>query len=174
MTVLKLCARVLPAALLLVGVPAAPALAQAWGPPLLEHRDARQMAPPALMGIWRAENPNGGGIFLRSFSYTEDGKVMVSFMGLDPKGVQRWGHWSLQLDGTPGQEYRSDGGAASFAVIRLTKVDDRTFHLTNTVGGVVQATSVWTLSGDGQMLTMARTPTGGALSTTVYRRWSTP
>lgn len=140
-------------------------------------RDAREQAPPALLGIWKvdaaASTPSSTpqAIQLRSFQYTADGKVLVNFVNISASGKQMVGNWNLQLDGSPGYEYRSDNGSTPIAEIRFTKVDAYTLNLTNSVAGVVESTAVYKLSDDGQTLTMTRSPKKGPQTKTVYKRW---
>ena len=159
------------ALMLLMATAAAPALAQHAEAPSV-RRDAREQAPAALLGVWEVVGGAPNTKFLRSFSYTAEGKVLVHFLSVNAKGEQTQGHWVAQLDGSQALEYHSRAGATPYADIRLTKVDDQNFNLTNTVNGTLRARSAWRLTPDGQTLTMTRTPVGGATSTTTYKRWT--
>jgi hypothetical protein len=136
-------------------------------------RDARELAPPALLGVWKVDPgaTGNGSVQLRSFQLSDSGKLLVNFITIRPNGAQSFGHWALQVDGSPGYEYRSDNGSTPIAEIRFKKVDASTFNLSNIVHGEVEATAVWKLSDDGNVLTATRTPKAGAVTTTVYRKW---
>lgn len=140
-------------------------------------RDAREQTPAALLGVWKVDNSaapptaQAARSQLRSFQLTADGKLMVAFITIRADGSQSFGHWALQVDGSSGSEYRSDNGSVPVAEIRFKKVDDTTFNLSNTVGGEVEATSVWKLSDNGATLTATRTARSGAAAVTVYKKW---
>jgi hypothetical protein len=138
--------------------------------------DAREQTPAALLGLWKVDGAastpaSTARSQLRSFSLTADGKLMVAFLTIRADGSQSFGHWSLQVDGSPGSEYRSDNRSVPVAEIRFKKVDETTLNLSNTVAGEVKATSVWKLSDNGATLTATRTPRGGATTVTVYKKW---
>lgn len=170
--------RSLLAALAFAGLAAAgPALAQSGGRDVpTVQRDARERLDLGLLGVWRADLDASTYLgaapqeHLRSFQYTAEGLLMVTFFTRSATGEQSSGHWSLNLDGSPGYEYHSANGAAPYAVITLTMVDARTFNLTAGRWGSVHSTSVYSLSEDGQTLTVVRTSSAGE-STVVYRRW---
>lgn len=153
---------------------------QAWAesPPVTMMRDAREQAPAALLGVWKADpaastpTARRSAIALRSFQYTAEGKLLVNFMSVGVDGGQSFGHWAVQLDGSPGYEYRSDNGSTPIAEIRLKKVDERTFQLSNLVGGALQSTAVYTLSADGQTLTLTRNPNTPRQAVIVYRKFT--
>lgn len=155
---------------------AAPALAQQH-PRVPLIPDAREMANPDLMGVWvvdqAASKPSAapGVTQLRTFQFTADGKILVSFITARPDGTQSFGHWSLQVDGSPGYEYRSDNASIPIAEIRLTKADERTYNLTNSVGGHVESRATYTLSEDGQTLTLTRNPGPSPTAVIVYRKF---
>ena len=155
------------------GLAAAAASAGAGAP-----RDPREQAPAALLGVWKADiaassyGANPPREHFRSFQYTEDGKVMVHFATINAAGQTSHGHWSLQLDGTPGYEYLSSNGAMPLAEIRLTKVDERTLALTNSTHGKVNSTARYELSQDGRSLTLVRNPGAANESRVVYRKWA--
>ena len=165
---------------------AATLLLMAFAPPTLAAapagpgapRDPREQAPAALLGVWKADiaassyGANPPREHFRSFQYTEDGKVMVHFATINAAGQTSHGHWSLQLDGTPGYEYLSSNGAMPLAEIRLTKVDERTLALTNSTHGKVNSTARYELSPDGGVLTLVRNPGAANESRVVYRKWA--
>lgn len=161
------------AATLLTG--AAPARAES--PPVTMMRDAREQVPAALLGVWRADpaasSPSSRptAIALRSFQYTGEGKILVNFMSVGLDGRQSFGHWSLQVDGSPGYEYRSDNGSTPIAEIRLKKVDALTYNLSNHVGGELQSTATYKLSPDGKTLTLTRHGKSGD-TVIVYRKFA--
>ncbi|WP_421729559.1 hypothetical protein [Brevundimonas sp.] len=139
-------------------------------------RDARERAPAALLGVWEADiaastYSTPPRQHLRSFFYTAEGKLMVSFLTLGADGRQSAGHWAVQLDGTPGLEYFAANGSTPYAEIRLTPVDAQTFTVTNTYAGEQASTASYVLSNEGQTLTITRTPKSGNRSVVVYHRW---
>lgn len=152
----------------------------AWAesPPVTMMRDAREQVPAALLGVWKADpaastpTARRSAIALRSFQYTGEGKLLVNFMSVGVDGRQSFGHWSLQVDGSPGYEYRSDNGSTPIAEIRLKKLDAHTFELSNLVGGELQSTGVYKLSPDGQTLTLTRNPNTPRQAVVVYRRFT--
>jgi hypothetical protein len=159
----------LAAAILLAGAPAA--FAASAGP--AEHRDAREQTPAALLGLWKADLAastypgNKPRSALRSFQYTADGKVLVTFMTLGANGAYSTGHWAAQVDGTPGIEYHSAAGSIPYNTVTLTKVSDTVLNLGVFRNGVRTMTAVYTLSADGQTLTYAYDQTR-----IVYRKWN--
>lgn len=145
-------------------------------PPAREIRDARELAPDALLGVWKADVAASTYASaapreqLRVFQLTEDGKLMVIFLTLNARGVQSGGHWAVQLDGAPGEEYHSSRGSIPYNVITLTMRDPRNYDLTVTRGGVLDLTGGYVLSEDGSTLTYNYGEGQGATSI-VYRRW---
>jgi hypothetical protein len=136
------------------------------------YRDAREQVPAALIGPWKVDmaastyagtKPQAA---LRTFQYTEDGKVLVTFMTLGANGAYSTGHWAAHPDGTPGIEYHSSAGSIPYNVVSLKKVDETTLNLTVTRHGKVTLEAVYTLSADGKTLTY----TYGD-NRLVYRRW---
>lgn len=153
------------------------ALAQQPQPPApaapQQLRDAREQTP-GLIGMWKADlNASTYGApaqkpktALRSFAYTEDGKVLVTFMTLNAAGRYSTGHWAAQVDGTPAVEYHSAGGSIPYNIVNFTKVDDKNFNLIVTRAGRVDIRATYKLSDDQKTLTYAY---GG--NTIVYKRW---
>ncbi len=149
------------------GTPAARAAEEAW-----HGTDAREQVSAALLGPWKADiaashyTDPAPRKALRFFSYTEGGKVLVSFMTLNAKGQFSSGHWAAQVDGTPGIEYHSQGGAIPFNVVYFTKVDDDNYHLVVKRNGKVEITADYSLSKDGRTLSYRYGDT-----VVVYHRW---
>lgn len=150
------------------GVASVPALAA--DAPLT---DAREQAPAALIGAWKADlaaskypgaKPQAA---LRTFAYTEDGKILVNFVTVNAQGQVSSGHWAAQVDGTPAIEYHSSAKSVPYNVVSLTKVDETKLNLTVTRHGKVDLTATYTLSPDGSRLTYAYGDTA-----IVYRRWT--
>ncbi|MCG4272535.1 hypothetical protein [Acetobacter senegalensis] len=148
--------------------PAAQAAEEAW-----HGIDARQEMPDVLLGPWKADiaashytdpPPRKA---LRFFSYTEGGKVLVSFMTLNAKGQFSSGHWSASVDGTPGIEYHSQGGSIPFNVVYFTKVDDYDYHLVVKRNGKVEITADYSLSKDGRTLSYRYGD-----NVIIYHRWN--
>ena len=134
--------------------------------------DALQQVPNALLGPWKADiaashytdpPPRKA---LRFFSYTEGGKVLVSFMTLNAKGQFSSGHWAAQVDGTPAVEYHSQGGSIPFNVVYFTKTDDYNYHLVVKRNGKLEITADYSLSKDGKTLSYRY---GG--TEVIYHRW---
>jgi hypothetical protein len=139
--------------------------------------DPRERAPAALLGVWKADiaasgyGANPPREHFRSFQYTEDGKVMVHFGTITAGGQTSHGHWSLQLDGSPGYEYLSTNGSMPLAEIRVTKVDERTLNLTNSTHGKIDSTARYEIAQDGKTLTLVRNPGAANETRIVYRKW---
>lgn len=141
--------------------------------PQQQLRDAREQTP-GLIGLWKADLPASTyaapaqkpKIALRSFAYTEEGKVLVTFMTLGANGRYSTGHWAAQVDGSPAIEYHSAGGSIPYNVVNFTKVDDKNFNLIVTRAGHIDIRATYKLSDDQKTLTYAY---GG--NTIVYKRW---
>lgn len=138
-----------------------------------EYRDAREQVPPALLGIWKVDmvsstysgtRPKAA---LRSFQYTQDGKVLVTFMTLTAAGVYSAGHWAAQLDGSDAIEYHSSAGSIPYNVVRLIKVDERNLQLTVLRHGQVSMSATYQISEDGATLTYKY-----GNNVLVYKRWN--
>jgi len=136
-------------------------------------RDAREQAPAALIGYWKADlaaSTYAGGkprAATRSFAYTEGGRILVSFATLNASGAFSFGHWAAQVDGTPAVEYHSAAGSIAYNEVSLRKVDDRTLNLTVTRHGKVDLEAVYQLSADGRTLTYSYGD-----NVIVYRPWN--
>jgi hypothetical protein len=135
-------------------------------------RDAREQVPAALIGPWKVDMEasryagNKPRAALRTFQYTADGKVLVTFMTYGANGSYSTGHWAAQVDGTPGIEYHSSAGSMPYNVVSFKKVSETTLNLTVTRHGKVTLEAVYTLSADGKTLTYAYGD-----NSIVYRRW---
>lgn len=146
-------------------------------PPRPVRADARQQAPAALLGVWKVDvaasqfGSTPPQEAFRTFSYTEDGKLMVAFLQLNADGTQSSGHWWLQLDGTPGYEYESSNGSTPYAVIQLRPGENGTLELTNSRYGEVRSRTQYVVSPDGQTFTMIRNPGAANEARVLYRRW---
>lgn len=158
---------------------AVPALAQAPAPaqtPALAappvRRDAREQAPPGLIGLWKADiaastysgaKPKSA---LRSFAYTADGKVLVTFMTVGASGAYSAGHWAAQPDGSDSLEYHSAAGSTPYNIVRLTKTDDKNLDVEIVRFGKVTDHYHYTLSDD--LKTLTYTYPNNKI---VYRKW---
>jgi hypothetical protein len=155
---------------------AAPAPAPAAAPAHVRS-DAREQVPAALLGMWKADiaastySSTPPREALRSFQYTADAKVLVTFMTVGADGAVTMGHWAAQVDGTQALEYHSNAGSTPYNVVTLTKVDERNFNLVVSRAGVTNITGTYLLSEDGQTLTY-KYVAGGKETTVVYRRWT--
>lgn len=137
------------------------------------HRDARELVPAALIGPWKADieasryaDNNKPRVSLRTFQYTAEGKLLVTFMTLSAKGAYSTAHWAVQVDGTPGIEYHSAAGSIPYNVVTLKKISETTLNLTVSRHGQVSIEAVYTLSADGKTLTYAYGD-----NNIVYHRW---
>lgn len=137
------------------------------------RRDAREVVPAALIGPWKVDleasryaGNNKPRVSVRTFQYTEDGKLLVTFMTVGANGSYSTAHWAVQVDGTPGNEYHSAAGAIPYNVVSLKKINETTLNLTVSRHGKVSIEAVYTLSADGKTLTYAYGD-----NNIVYRRW---
>lgn len=152
---------------LTVGAPATAIAAEG-----LPQRDPREIAPEGLIGYWKADlaaSTFGGArpaAAYRSFAYTADGKVLVSFTTKSAEGKITFGHWAAQLDGTPAIEYHSNGGSLPWNVVAWKPDAQGRLALTVSRQGKPTILATYQLSADGQTLTYSYDKT-----TIVYRRW---
>jgi len=135
--------------------------------------DAREQAPAGLIGMWKADldastfpgaKPQA---LLRSFAYTEDGKVLVSFATRNAQGAVSSGHWAAQVDGTQEIEYHSSARSVPYNVVSWRLAGEGRLELTVLRHGEVDLTAVYQLASDGQTLTYSYGET-----TVVYRPWN--
>ncbi|HVI98013.1 MAG TPA: hypothetical protein VM657_03005 [Sphingomonas sp.] len=135
--------------------------------------DAREQAPEGLIGMWKADiqastykgtKPQAA---WRSFAYTEDGKVLVSFATRNAGSAISFGHWAAQVDGTPGIEYHSAAGSIPYNVVSWTVVGPGRLHLIVSRHGKTDLDATYQLSPDGKTLTYSYDGTS-----IVYRRWT--
>ena len=159
---------------------AAPAFAQPTAPAAPPVRnDARELLPAALIGIWKVDfaaskypgNPPKE--HLRIFQYTEDAKLLVTFMTIGANGNQSAGHWAVNVDGSPGVEYHTNYGGIAYNVVNFTKVDDYNYNLLVSRKGVPDLKATYKLAQDGKTLTYVYGNANGSGTTTtvVYKRW---
>jgi hypothetical protein len=135
-------------------------------------RDARDLVPAALIGPWKADlkastfaaNPPRAQV--RTFQYTADGRVLVTFYTVTADGNYVTGHWAAYADGSPSIEYHNSQPSIPYNVVALKKINDTTLTVTATRYGKVNVESQYVISPDGQTLTY----TFGK-NVTVYRRW---
>lgn len=172
-------ARLAVTALLVGAACALPALAQAPaapGPAVQPLRNAQEQAPDALIGVWKADiaasrysgpKPRNN---IRTFSYTQDGKLLVTSLTLNAEGRVATLNWTVQLDGTPGAEFQDRAGSIPTNVVVLKKQDERTLAMIVSNRGTVALTGSFKLSDDGKTLTYDY---GGATShnTIIYHKW---
>lgn len=164
------------AALAGAGLLLTPAVAAAQASP--QVRDARELAPPALLGVWKADvaastyGSTPPREQLRIFQMTAEGRLLVSFLTLNAQGAQSGGHWAVQVNGEEGVEYHSARGSIAYNTVTLTMRDAYNFDLTVARAGEVYLTGSYLLSQDGSTLTY-RYGEGDGATTIVYRRWET-
>ncbi|GAB7550691.1 hypothetical protein NRB_01850 [Novosphingobium sp. 11B] len=139
----------------------------------LPQHDPREIAPAALIGYWKADlaastypgaKPAAA---YRSFAFTEDGKVLVSFVTRSADGKTTFGHWAAQTDGTPAIEYHSSGGSLPWNVVSWKPDAQGRLALTVSRQGKPTILATYQLSADGRTLTYSYDKT-----TIVYRRWT--
>jgi hypothetical protein len=141
-------------------------------------RDAREHAPAALIGVWKADlsaskfNGQPPRHYLRSFEYTRDGMIQVSFLIQGANGADIAGHWAVRLDGTPGPEYRREYGSIPYMEVSLKMIDANTFALAAGRHGDMYYTGSYKLSPDGNTLTYSyRSGANSPEDVVVLRRW---
>jgi len=163
------CAAIAAMSLASVTMPTMQALA-AEGVPT---HDPRELAPNALIGYWKADlaastfpgaKPASA---IRSFAFTEGGRVLVSFATRSADGKITFGHWAAQVDGTPSLEYHSNGASIPWNVVSWKVVGEGRLALTVSRGGQPTIEATYQLSPDGQTLTYSYDKT-----VIVYRRWT--
>lgn len=143
------------------------------GAPSAAERDAREQAPDGLIGMWKADldastfSGSTPKALLRSFAYTEGGRVLVSFSTHNAAGNVTSGHWAAQVDGTPGLEYHSSAGAIPYNVVSWRVTAPGQLTLTVSRHGEMNLEAVYQLSEDGQTLTYSY-----GRNSIVYRRWN--
>lgn len=158
------------AALAQTAAPTAPAA------PAAVRSDAREQVPAALLGIWEADiaastytsaPPRQA---LRIFQYSEDAKVLVTFITVNTAGATTYGHWAAAVDGSEAMEYHSSYGATPYNTVTLKKVDERNLNLTVARNGHLDMTGSYQLSEDGKVLTY-KYAYGERATTIIYRPW---
>lgn len=171
------------AALAILAAPlAGPAAAQPAAAPAPAGRitvaaNAQEQAPEALLGAWKADiaasrytgTPPRANI--RTFSYTAEGRVLVTSISQNAQGRTSMLHWAVQLDGTPAPEFTQASRSTPHSLVGLKKHDDRTFIMTVWEHGKVTLAGQLQLSEDGQTLTYTYGAPGAAQNNIVYRRW---
>lgn len=139
----------------------------------LPQRDPREIAPASLIGYWKADlaastfpgaKPAAA---YRSFAFTEEGKVLVSFVSRSADGKTTFGHWAAQIDGTPAIEYHSNGGSLAWNVVSWKPDAQGRLALTVSRQGAPTIQATYELAADGKTLTYSYDGT-----TMVYRRWN--
>jgi hypothetical protein len=136
---------------------------QQAGPPV--RRDASEAAPDRLIGTWilnLAKSKYAGPApksLTRSFDYTREGEILVSYVSVAASGIKTVGHWAVSLDGKWCPEFTRDWGATPFMMISMKKIDDDTFDWSYARWGRVLGTGGWSLSKDGKTLNQTVTTT---------------
>jgi hypothetical protein len=137
-------------------------------------RDAREGAPPALIGTWilnvsKSKFPGAAPRSeVRTFDYTIDGMLLHTYAAVTKDGNNTFGHWFGKLDGEGG-DYLRPSGSTPFMMIGLKKVDDYNMEIVLKQKGVIGSKGVFTLSKDGQTLT--RTMTNLSTNATTVAIW---
>jgi len=129
------------------------------------RRSAVEQAPEALIASWTM-NPTKSKYqgaaprsLVRSFDYTRDGAILVSYVSVAQNGLKTIGHWAVTLDGQWAPEFTRDWGATPFMMISLKKIDDRSLDWAYGRWGQVLGKGGWLLSADGRTLTQTVTMT---------------
>lgn len=139
--------------------------------------NAQEQAPEALLGVWKADveasrytgtTPLNN---IRTFSFTQDGKLLVTSTTLNAEKRISMLHWIVQLDGTPAPEFTSASRSTPASLVGLKMENERTFVMTVSKHGAVTLTGRMTLSEDGQTLTYVYGSPGAPQNHIVYRRW---
>jgi hypothetical protein len=129
------------------------------------RRAANEEAPDSLIGTWvmnPAKSKYAGTApksLTRSFDYTRDGEVLVSYVSVAQTGAKTIGHWAVSLDGKWCPEFTREWGAIPFMMISMKKVGERTFDWSYARWGRVLGMGGWTVSEDGKTLTQTVTTT---------------
>jgi hypothetical protein len=163
------------AALLCAGGAASLASAQT-APAKTVPANAQEEAPEALLGAWQADvavsrytgTPPRSNI--RTFSYTDEGKLLVTSLTVNAQGRVSLLHWAVTLDGTPGKEFTQVSRSTPASLVSLKKLNDKNLEMTVYKYGHVDLTGGYRLSDDGQTLTYTYGPPGGPQNNIVYRR----
>ncbi|MEO4001876.1 hypothetical protein [Mesorhizobium sp. CAU 1732] len=122
------------------------------------YRDARELIAKEFLGVWEADldqssfEGNAPLRALRTFQFTEEGKVLVTFMTWPSNGNFSMGHWAAQTDGTPGIEYHIRAGSIPYNTIELTATDERSLDLRVLRHGEESLAATYELSEDGETL----------------------
>tara|TARA_R110002072_G_scaffold303107_2_gene493819 strand:+ start:96328 stop:96852 length:525 start_codon:yes stop_codon:yes gene_type:complete len=139
--------------------------------------NAQEQAPEALLGVWKADISASQYINtpprknIRSFSYTQDGKVLVTSTTLNSAGRVSMLHWAVQLDGTPAPEFTQVSRSTPASLVGLKMEDTQTFIMTVSKHGEVTLTGEMQLSEDGDTLTYRYGQPNGEQNRIVYHRW---
>lgn len=137
-------------------------------------RDARETAPPALIGTWvlnvsKSKFPGSAPKSeTRTFDYTVDGALLHTYAAVRADGVNTFGHWYGRLDGEGGDFLRPNG-STPYMMIALKKLDEFNIEILLKQNGTVGSKGVFTLSRDGQTLT--RTMTNLSSNQTTVAVW---
>ena len=135
--------------------------------------DAREQAPDGLIGMWKADiaastfSGSPPKAMIRTFAYTEDGKVLVSFATHNASGRVSSGHWAAQVDGTPGIEYHSSAGSVPYNVVSWKLIGEGRLALDVSRHGELSLQAIYQLSDDKETLEYSYGDT-----TVIYRRWN--
>ena len=124
------------------------------------RRDAREIAPEALIGTWKlnvARSTYTGGRApksqVRNFDYTRDGMILLHAVTVSADGNTGSHHWAVTLDGVEHPEYIRGQGSTAATLIGFTKKDERTLGITVRSRGNLMLRGEYKLSEDGNTLT---------------------
>lgn len=140
--------------------------------------NAQEVAPEELLGVWKADiaashyvgtAPQNN---IRSFSYTEGGKVLVTSTTRNAAGRISMLHWAVQLDGTPAAEYTQVSRSTPASLVGLKMEDSQTFVMTVLEHGQITLVGEMKLSDAGETLTYSYGAPGAEQNRIVYHRWT--
>jgi hypothetical protein len=101
-------------------------------------RDAREQWPEGMIGTWllNVEKSKFSGAPLKSayrtFDYTADGQVLITWQMVSQEGNHRFGHWLVKLEGADGvgMERTRDTGSIPTNVAFVKQTDPETLEIT--------------------------------------------
>lgn len=137
-------------------------------PPAMDPRIA---GTEGLIGYWKADlaastyPKNKPVAAIRSFAYTEEGKILVSFASKGADGKMTFGHWAAAPDGSKEIEYHVDANSYPYNVVSWELVGEGKLELTVARNGSSYK-CIYQLSADGKTLNYSYGDTN-----IVYRRW---
>jgi hypothetical protein len=99
-------------------------------------RDAREVWPEGMIGTWllNVEKSKFSGAPLKSayrtFDFTVDGQVLITWQMVSQEGNHRFGHWFVKMDEGIGMERTRETGAIPTNVAYVKQTDPHTLEIT--------------------------------------------